>query len=211
MQSEDHALRRKAERSEAVAGLARTVQHDINNLLTVIFANLEMLKRSAAEGAPQRQLGRVEEAARRFEGTSRSILALIRRPAGEVVPIRLSEVLGAVQPLLHMILPGPGALSVTLAEKDPPVLLERSALEEALLTLAQQIADTQPRGPALALTVAPEPAEGVLTVRLPAGLALPAMARLAAACTAVGGSAAPADADGEEALCLRLPRHSAGP
>ena len=213
MKSEDHALRRKAERSEAVAGLARTVQHDINNLLTVIFANLEMLKRSAAEGAPQRQLGRVEEAARRFEGTTRSILALIRRPAGEMVPIRLSDALGAVHPLLHMILPGPGALSVTLAEKDPPVLLERSALEEALLTLAQQIADTQPRGPALALTVAPEPAEGVLTVRLPAGLAAelaaPAMARLAAAFAEAGGSAAPADADGGEALCLRLPRYHA--
>src|SRR6478735_835908 len=87
MQSEDHALRRKAERSAAVAGLARTVQHDINNLLTVIFANLEMLKRSAAEGAPQRQLGRVEEAARRFEGTSRAIFSFIRRPAAEVAPI----------------------------------------------------------------------------------------------------------------------------
>ena len=153
MQSEDQALRRKAERSEAAAGLARTVQHDINNLLTVIFANLEMLKRTAAEGAPQRQLGRVEEAARRFEGTSRAILAFIRRPAGEVAPIRLSEALAALQPLLQMILSGPGALSVTLAEADPPVLLERTALEEALLALATQIAETQPRGPALALTV----------------------------------------------------------
>src|SRR3954452_8098345 len=104
MQSEDQALRRKAERSVAVAGLARTVQHDINNLLTVIFANLEMLKRNAAEGPPQRQLGRVEEAARRFERTSRAILSLIRRPAGEVAPIRLSDALAVLQPLLQMIL-----------------------------------------------------------------------------------------------------------
>ncbi|HEX8375016.1 MAG TPA: histidine kinase dimerization/phospho-acceptor domain-containing protein, partial [Geminicoccaceae bacterium] len=100
MQSEDQTLRRKAERSVAVAGLARTVQHDINNLLTVIFANLEMLKRTAAEGAQQRQLGRVEEAARRFEGTSRAILAFMHRPAGEVAPVRLSEALAALQPLL---------------------------------------------------------------------------------------------------------------
>ncbi|TDH62048.1 hypothetical protein E2C06_13870 [Dankookia rubra] len=203
MQSEDQALRRKAERGMAAARLARTVQHDINNLLTVIFANLEMLKRSAAEGAPQRQLGRVEEAARRFEGTSRAILAFIRRPAGEVAPIRLSEALAALQPLLQMILSGPGALSVTLADADPPVLLERTALEEALLALAAQIAETQPRGLALTLTVAAEADGGQLTLALPAGPAPPALEAVAEAFRAAGGSAA-AEGTG---LRLRLPRH----
>ena len=50
--------RQQAKRLTTLAGLARPVQHEINNLLTVIFANLEMLKRTAAEGAPQRQLDR---------------------------------------------------------------------------------------------------------------------------------------------------------
>jgi signal transduction histidine kinase len=205
MQSEDQALRRKAERSVAVAGLARTVQHDINNLLTVIFANLEMLKRTAAEGAPQRQLGRVEEAARRFEGTSRAILAFMRRPAGEVAPVRLSETLAALQPLLLMVLSGPGALSVTLAEADPPVLLERTALEEALLALAAQIAETQPRGPALALAVTAAADTGGLTVIVPEGTAPPALDAVAAAFRTAGGEAV---ADGTT-LRLSLPRHVA--
>ena len=74
------AARRKAERLRTMAGLARPVQHEINNLLTVIFANLEMLKRTAAEGGPQRQLDRVAEAARRFEASSRGFLSLSRRP-----------------------------------------------------------------------------------------------------------------------------------
>src|SRR4051794_30582860 len=204
MEREEAALRRKAERITAIGGLARTGQHDINNLLTVIFANLEMLKRTAAEGGPQRQLTRGEEAARRFEGTSRAILSLIRRPAGEVAPIRLSEALAALRPLLHMILPGPGAFELTLAEQDPPVLIERSALEEALLALAQQISDTQPRGLALALAVANGTEAGELAVWLPAGLAAPAMEKLAAAVRAAGGTAAP----GGEVLRLRLPRHA---
>ena len=59
------AARRQAARLQTMAGLARPVQHEINNLLTVIFANLEMLKRTAAEGGPKRQLDRVAEAARR--------------------------------------------------------------------------------------------------------------------------------------------------
>ena len=198
------ALRRTADRSAAVAGLARTVQHDINNLLTVIFANLELLKRSAAEGAPQRQLGRVEEAARRFEGTSRAILALIRRPAGEVMPIRLTEALSAVQPLLQMILPAPGALALALADTDPPVLVERSALEEGLLALAQQIAETQPRGRALAITVAEDAAAGVLLLEWPAGIAPPALALLAATAAAAGGT--PSTEAGS--FRLHMPRHA---
>ena len=49
----DHAtLGPKARRMTAVATLARPVQHDINNLLTVVFANLELLKRTAAAGGP---------------------------------------------------------------------------------------------------------------------------------------------------------------
>lgn len=209
MEPEEAALRRTAERMAAIAGLARTVQHDINNLLTVIFANLEMLKRTAAEGGPQRQLGRVEEAARRFEGTSRAVLSLIRRPAAEVVPIRLSEALAALQPLLQMILSAAGTLSVTLAEQDPPVLIERGEFEEALIALAQQVAETQPRGPALMLTVLPEATSGALSVRLAPGLVAPALSRLVAAFDAAGGTRTPEpDATGE-AICLRLPRHTA--
>ena len=88
-------------------GLARPVQHEINNLLTVIFANLEMLKRTAAEGAPQRQLDRVDEAARRFEASSRGFLSLSRRPVPGGRAVRLGEALAAVQPLLRWCLPTP--------------------------------------------------------------------------------------------------------
>ncbi|MDO9712124.1 sensor histidine kinase [Paracraurococcus lichenis] len=205
MTAEDTSLRRKAERMAAIGGIARTVQHDINNLLTVIFANLEMLKRTAAEGGPQRQLLRVEQAARRFEGTSRAILALIRRPAGEVVAIRLTDLLAAIEPLLQMILPGSGACTLARAERDPPVLIERSALEEALIALAQEIAEAQPRGIALDLSVADAPEAGEVTIAVPEGLSPPALDRVAAVALAHGGSATP-EGNG---LRLSLPRHEA--
>ena len=191
----------------AIAGLARTVQHDINNLLTVIFANLEMLKRTAAEGAPQRQLGRVEEAARRFEGTSRAILSLIRRPAAEVVEIRLSEALAALRPLLHMILPAPGALAMELAEGDPMIRVERSALEEGLLALAQQIAEAQTRGLALTLAMPERADAGVLEIRPAPGLALPALDALAEVARAAGGSA---EREGEALRLILPPRPGSG-
>src|SRR5919199_5309851 len=74
---------RQAARLVALIGLARPVQHDINNLLTVVFANLEMLKRTAAAGGPQRQLDRIAEAAKRLERSTRAILSMIRRIPAE--------------------------------------------------------------------------------------------------------------------------------
>ncbi|GGC33078.1 hypothetical protein GCM10011504_09180 [Siccirubricoccus deserti] len=172
----------------ALAGLARPVQHDINNLLTVVFANLEMLKRTAAAGGPQRQLDRIQEAARRFEGTSRAILSMLRRPAAGEVTIRLSEVIAAMQPLLHLLLPAPGALTLEIAVEDRPVRIDRAALEEALLALAEQAAETLPRGSGIRLAVVRRESCSELAIVAPQGTSLPALATLAALAEASGGS-----------------------
>ena len=177
-------LRRQAARMAVVTGLARPVQHDINNLLTVVFANLELLKRTAAAGGPQRQLDRIQEAAKRFERSTRAMLSMIRRvPVGPGV-FRLSEMLTVLEPLLHLLLPTPGMLSLDIAEDDWPVLAERAALEEALLGLAQQTAEALGRGESLDITLANRPGEGgapdavALCCRLPDGMAEEALQAL---------------------------------
>ena len=196
-------VRRRATRMDTVASLSRTVQHDINNLLTVVFANLEMLKRTAAEGAPQRQLDRIQEASRRFEATTRTLLSFMRRPAGEVLVVRLSEVVGALQPLLFMILPAPGALAVDLAAEDWPVRIERSALEEALLALVQQVAEAQVRGTPLSLSIANEGDQVRLRIVLPPMPPPPALAVLTR--WARAGGCGIDETPG--ALALLVPRH----
>src|SRR3712207_706256 len=143
--------RRQAARLATMAGLARPVQHEINNLLTVIFANLEMLKRTAAEGPPQRQLDRIAEAARRFEASTRSILSLSRRPVTGPGGVKLSEALAQLRPLLLVLMPAPGLLSLDLTEEGWPVRMDRAALDEALIALAREAAGALPRGGCLAL------------------------------------------------------------
>src|SRR5215218_5622454 len=127
---------RLAARLETMAKLARPVQHEINNLLTVIFANLEMLKRTAAEGAPQRQLDRVAEAARRFEASSRGFLSLSRRPVPGVSDFTLHEALVALRPLLVVLMPTPSMLAIEAEAESGPVRLDRALLDEALIALA---------------------------------------------------------------------------
>jgi signal transduction histidine kinase len=201
MDPEQARLPPEARRLATVVGMARPVQHDINNLLTVVFANLELLKRTAAEGGPQRQLDRIQAATRRLELSTRALLTMLRRPIGQLVVLRLSEAIEAIQPLLGLLLPAAGALTIDLPPDDAPVRLDRAALEEALLAVAQDAAEVLPRGAGLTLAVANRPGAVELSIGWPQGLELPGLATLAAMAQAAGGSAE----TGAASLHLRLP------
>jgi His Kinase A (phospho-acceptor) domain len=203
---------RHAARLDTMANLARPVQHEINNLLTVIFANLEMLKRTAAEGAPQRQLDRIAEAARRFEASTRSILSLSRRSVPGFGEVKLPEALTQLRPLLLVLMPAPGLLSLELEEEEGwPALLDRAALDEALIALAREAAGVLPRGGSLALAAAnlPGPPDLVeLSIRWPAEVALPSLAALRGLAEAAGGRVEEAAEGATLLLRLLLPRHT---
>ena len=208
------AARRQAARLATMAGLARPVQHEINNLLTVIFANLEMLKRTAAEGAPQRQLDRVAEAARRFEASSRGFLSLSRRPVPGVSAFTLGEALVAVRPLLVVLMPTPAMLAVEPDAEGWPVRMDRALLDEALIALAREAGEALPRGGVLSLASSnrpgpPDTAE--LALRWPAEVMLPATGPLRDIVRDAGGRVEEEAADGTALLRLGLPRSTAAP
>lgn len=208
------AARRQAARLATMAGLARPVQHEINNLLTVIFANLEMLKRTAAEGAPQRQLDRVAEAARRFEASSRGFLSLSRRPVPGVSVFTLEEALVAVRPLLVVLMPAPGMLAVEPGAEGWPVRMDRALLDEALIALAREAGEALPRGGVLSIASSNRPGPpdmAELALRWPAEIALPAAATLRDMARDAGGRVEEEAADGTALLRLGLPRSAAAP
>ena len=95
-------------RLETIANLARPVQHDINNLLTVIFANLEMLKRTAAEGgaaAPARPGGGSGPALRGIHPRASSTPDRGGRP-GVSRPVRAERRRSvAIQPAAAVLIP----------------------------------------------------------------------------------------------------------
>ncbi len=173
------AAQRRTERLDLLGSLARPVQHEINNLLTVIYANLDLLKRRMSDAAPLRQIGRVEEAARRFEATSRAILALSRRPVPGEAVVSPGAALEALQPLLGVLMPAPGTLSVTIAAGIPPCRFDQALFDGALVGLAR--AAGAARVP-LRLAVSEALGVAVLEARTEAevGDAAAALARLAA-------------------------------
>ena len=208
------AARRQAARLATMAGLAKPVQHEINNLLTVIFANLEMLKRTAAEGGPQRQLDRVAEAARRFEASSRGFLSLSRRPVPGMSVFTLEELLVALRPLLVVLMPTPAMLAVEPGAEGWPVRMDRALLDEALIVLAREAGEALPRGGVLSLSSSNRPGPpdmAELAVRWPAELELPSAGPLRDIVRDAGGRVEEEAADGAVLLRLGLPRSAAVP
>jgi hypothetical protein len=61
-------------------------------------------------------------------------------------------------------------------------------LEEALLALAEQAAETLPRGSGISLAIADRGADAELAIRVPQGTSLPALATLTDLAEAWGGS-----------------------
>ncbi|MCK8784614.1 hypothetical protein M0638_09490 [Roseomonas sp. NAR14] len=150
-EAEPHAARMRL-----VASLAPPVQHGLNNLLMVVYANLDALGRSIPEGTSRRQLERIEMAARRLESLTRAILSVSRRGVPDMVSMAPDGVLNGLSPLLELTL----STRLELATSPcPPVRLDRAALEYALLTLAQEAAARLPRQGRLSLVLRNLPEE----------------------------------------------------
>jgi hypothetical protein len=160
---------RRAARQRVLEALAPPVQHEVNNQLTVLFANLESLRRVVpAEGPPQRQLERVTLASRRLQDAVGAFTVMARRPLPDLAAVEPAKALAALEPLLRLVLGSRIALSIeTGAEEMPAVRLDRALLDLGLLELARDAAARLERGARLGFALralAPEEGGVELTV-----------------------------------------------
>jgi signal transduction histidine kinase len=161
---------------------APAVQHEVNNAMMVLAANLDLLSRSVAEGAPTRQLDRAVQASRRLEETIRGYLDAARRPVADPTLVSLVQVVRQSLPLLRVALGARHGAELTTPEKLTPVSLDRAALEVALLAVAQDAVGRMPNGTRLGVTLREDEAEVELELTLPEGVGPVALAQLEACC-----------------------------
>lgn len=127
-------------RHEKLRRAAPAVQHEVNNALMVLASNLELLGRTAVEGAPRRQLDRSLEAMRRLDATIRGYLDVARREAEDRAAVPPPVAVGQALPLLRVVLGGRHGFDLEPAEGIRPVLLDRARLDLALIALARDTA-----------------------------------------------------------------------
>ncbi|MDF1586246.1 PAS domain-containing protein [Marinimicrococcus flavescens] len=134
---ETEAQLRQAQKMEAMGQLTGGVAHDLNNLLTVILGNAELLaERLGHEPALQRCASLGLEAAQRAADLVDRLLAFARRKPLAPRPLDVAALLDGLAPLLEHTL-GAGIRLERVEEPGLwPVLADRGQLENALVNLA---------------------------------------------------------------------------
>ena len=133
---------------ESLGQLTGGVAHDFNNLLMAILGNLEVLSRrsQADELTVKRLLDGAIRAAERGTALTRRMLAFARRQ--ELRPERVDvarHIFGMVEMLRRSI--GPTIeISAEFEEELPPVRVDPSQLELAILNLSLNARDAMPEG-----------------------------------------------------------------
>lgn len=160
-QAED-ALR-QSQKLEAVGQLTGGVAHDFNNLLTIIRSSVDFLRRpELPEERRRRYVDAIAETTDRAARLTGQLLAFARRQA---LNPEVFEVGGCVSALTEMLDTVTGARVRVVSEfPDRPCFIkaDRSQFETALVNMAVNARDAMN-------------GEGVLTVRLASGLALPSI------------------------------------
>jgi PAS domain S-box-containing protein len=177
-----------AHRMEALGQLASGVAHDLNNLLTVMLGNLEIVEDLAA-GVSEDIQGHAREAewaARRGAYLTDRLLAMSRRRAPVAELADLNVVVASMSELLRRTLGKEIDTTITPAAVPAMARVDINRLENAILNLCLNARDAMPGGGRLAIAV------DAGTVVLPLTAQLPAAGFVSVSVTDSGVGMAPA-------------------
>ena len=137
----------RAQRMETVGQLSGGIAHDFNNMLTVIRGNLELLEEETA-GHPEcaRRLTAAMRASDRASDLTRRLLAFSRKQHLVPRPIDVTETFDHLETLLRRTLREDVALMIRALGDIPPIVLDASQFESAIINLALNAQDAMPDG-----------------------------------------------------------------
>ncbi len=152
----------QTQKIEAIGHLTGGVAHDFNNILQVIHAGLDIMRRRAAKwdlAAEVRQmldrhLGDMMSASERGAGLTRQLLAFARRQPLEPKEIDANRLVQGMSDLLRRTLGEQIAIETVLAGGLWRTQSDANQLESALLNLAVNARDAMPDGGSLTIETA---------------------------------------------------------
>jgi signal transduction histidine kinase len=150
---------RQSQRLEELGQLTGGIAHDVNNLLTVILGNFEMLALSAEErGAAGAEDAELAQAGLRAGANASQLmhrlLAFSRRQPLSPQAVDVGSLLRGLEPLLRRSVGDALTLSVEVPEGVWPVVADPAELENALINLAINARDATTGGGRLAIAAA---------------------------------------------------------
>jgi PAS domain S-box-containing protein len=149
-QHEMEAQLHHAQRIELAAQLGSGLAHDLNNVLTVLRGQLELLGDEIAPNPRSTQrLVAAHRAVDRASGVASGLLGLSRKPEYEPQVVDLNELVRAVSELTGDAFGDGIELSVELGATAPDVLVDVAETEQVLITLVVNARDAMAGGGSL--------------------------------------------------------------
>jgi CheY-like chemotaxis protein len=143
---------RQAHKMEALGRMAGGVAHDFNNMLAVVFASVDLLKRAIAAEKTEmvsRHIGVVQQAATQAARLTRQLLDFSRR---REVASELTEPLDVIESMAELLQQVAGRrvrVEIDALGEIEPARIERAQLEQVVLNLVGNAGDAMPNGGAL--------------------------------------------------------------
>ena len=158
--SNEDALRleerlRQGQRLEALGRLAGGVAHDLNNLLTIVLGNLDLVRMESGRSADaDDSLSEIRGAADRAAVLTRRLLAFGRRQAFNPALVDVGATVAAFEPLLRRLLPENVRLVLERGPAPTPIVSDPAQLEQIVLNLVANARDALGGGGGGTVTVA---------------------------------------------------------
>lgn len=146
---------RQAQKMEAVGQLTGGIAHDLNNVLTAILANADLIASAVEPVAPEvrADIAELQGAARRGAQMIRKLLAFSRRERLERTPRRLDDLVREMTTVLRRVLPEHIEIRLDTEQDLPHASVDAGAVEQMLVNLATNARDTMPHGGTLGIGV----------------------------------------------------------
>ncbi|MEO8636309.1 MAG: PAS domain S-box protein [Gemmatimonadales bacterium] len=146
---------RQAQKMEAVGQLTGGIAHDLNNLLTVVLANSEMMSDALPAGRDdlRSDLEELQAAARRGAQMIRKLLSFSRHAPLTYKVLDLGRVVEDLRSTLGRLLPAHIDVAFQRDPRPVKVLADAGAVEQIVLNLATNARDAMARGGTMTLEV----------------------------------------------------------
>ena len=139
-------INQRQQRMESLAQLTGGIAHDMNNLLTVIQLNGELLSDSITDENDRACLEALLAAAKQGTGITSRLLKFSKRQALAPTPIDLASVIDESVVLVSSLISSRVHLKVNIEDHIWPVKLDRVELENAVMSMALNARDAMPEG-----------------------------------------------------------------
>ncbi len=137
----------QAQKMEAVGRLAGGLAHDVNNFVTAITSQCELVQLDAVPGGPLAgRMDLVIGTAQKISALVKRLLAFSRRQAVQPQVVRLSSIVAGLEVMMRGLIGEDIQLETVLAKETWPVKIDPSQVEQIVMNLVVNAREASPRG-----------------------------------------------------------------